>query len=118
MAKRGTVKWRSIQQEERVAKLYGGVRSPSSGAQAHDPGDVRTDTHLWECKQKGGEEKHATAMSLNLKVIEKAADEAWEVGLEPAMAYCLYAPDSVLADDDGNVHLVVRLMDDDVSREP
>jgi hypothetical protein len=31
----------SVKQETEMAKLYGGKRSPSSGAQPHDRGDVR-----------------------------------------------------------------------------
>jgi hypothetical protein len=116
MAKAGTSKQRSLDQENFISKLFRGRRTLASGASAHDPGDVVTEDELFECKQKGGAEKHATSMSVNLKIIEKTADEAWSIGKVPVLALRMYAPTSVLADRDGHVDLVVRLATDDAER--
>lgn len=115
MAKPGTRKWFSLRQEKKVAKLYGGTVSPSSGAAITDSGDVYIPNHgnLCECKHAGTFEKPAKSISLKLEDLEKIADEAWERGLEPMMVLSMYAPDSVLADKDGEVNVSVRLMRDD-----
>lgn len=115
MAKRGTVKYDSIQHEEFVAKLYEGKRSPSSGAAVSDGGDVRSQEDLFECKQTGNADKPAKSISIKLNVLEKIADEAWSEGREPAIALRIYNPDSDLADDDGNIDLVARLIWDDLN---
>ena len=74
-------------------------------------GDVRTKYTLIECKTTGTPAKPAASIGLKLEVMEKIADEAWSVGLEPALALRFYAPDSVLADTQtGYVNLMVRLM--------
>lgn len=116
MARRGSTKWFSERQEERVAKVYGGERSPSSGAAVTDAGDVRMreNNNLCECKHAGTFEKPAKSISLRLKDLEKIADEAWAEGMEPMMVLTMYAPDSILADKDGEVSVSVRLMLDDM----
>lgn len=116
MAPRGTSKWLSQWQEKRVAKTYGGVVSPSSGASDTDAGDVRTPTHLIECKHTGSFLKSAKSISVKLDVFEKIADEAWSESRAPAQALSIYAPDSVLADPDGFVDLIVYLQSDDAER--
>lgn len=62
-------------------------------------------------------DKPAKSYSLKLSELEKIADEAWAEGLDPAIAIRIYNPDSVLADKDGNVDLIVRRVQDDVVRE-
>lgn len=115
MAKSGSTKWFSERQEEKIARLYGGVRSPSSGAAVTDAGDVRMRHlgNLCECKHAGTFAKPAKSISLKLSDLEKIADEAWAEGLEPMMVLTMYAPDSVLADKDGEVSVSVRLVRDD-----
>jgi hypothetical protein len=56
MAKRGTVKALSVEHENFIAYLFGGKRSRSSGAAPGDPGDVRADPWLVECKMTGNPE--------------------------------------------------------------
>lgn len=113
MATRGSTKWLSERQENRVAKTYGGVRSPSSGAAQTDQGDVRTRTDLIECKHAGTLDKPAKSIRLELADFEKIFDEAVSEGREAVMVLGIYAPDSVLADSDGEVNFTVRLMLDD-----
>lgn len=115
MAKPGTPNWFSDRQEEKTAKLYGGKVSPSSGAAVTDAGDVRMRHlgNLCECKFTGTYAKPAKSISLKLEDLEKIADEAWAEGLEPMMVLGMYAPDSILADQDGEVHVAVRLVRDD-----
>lgn len=113
MAKQGTVKWFSLRQEERIAKLLEGKRSRSSGAAVHDQGDVRTTTKLIECKHTGTFTKPAKSISVKLSDLEKIADEAWSEGKTPVLALAIYAPDSVLSDADGTVNLVLRLEKED-----
>lgn len=119
MAKKGTSKYYSLMQEDAVATAYDGVRSKSSGAAVTDAGDVKVvaDNTLFECKAKLGElvGQKPVASSL-LKHFEKVADEAYETLKEPALALRFYSPDSILADKDGWVDLVVREMDDDSHR--
>jgi hypothetical protein len=112
MAKRNTSKARSLDQENFVARTYGGRRSPSSGAQANDPGDVRTDSKLIECKQTGevGKTPYPKSFSLKLGEFEKIYEEALKIMRDPMMAVRVYNPDSPLADKDGNVDFAVRLM--------
>ena len=114
MAARGSTKWLSQRQEERVARKHGGKKSPSSGGAISDQGDVRTVKELIECKHTGTFDKPAKSISIKLSDLEKIADEAWSEGREPVMALAIYAPDSVLADANGEVNLVVRLEDDDL----
>ena len=116
MARRGTVKKLSVDQEEFVARKYGGKRSASSGAAVHDRGDVRTSTHLIECKHTGTFDKPAKSISLKLDDLEKIADEAWSEGKSYAVALRIYAPASVLADRGGFIDLMVRPLSEDVER--
>jgi hypothetical protein len=116
MAKRGTSKARSVEQEDRIAALYGGVRSASSGAADNDSGDVRSPTDLIECKVTGepGNPKRPAL----LKVFEKIAEEAFMEGRSPVVALRFYCPDSILADPKGWVDLSVRLSEEDAARAP
>ena len=111
MAKRGTSKWYSLQQEAHVARQYGGVQSKSSGAAAHDYGDVRTATKLIECKFTMKPPKKL------LDEFEKNAREAFAEGKEPLLVLRWYAPDSILADREGYVDLSVRQTCHDVEIE-
>lgn len=119
MATKGSKKELSVRQENFVADLYNGVRSKSSGAAVTDEGDVRA-PHLGlliECKGQFGElTGNKPVRSTLLKQFEKAADEAWSVGMEPALALRFHAPDSVLADNDGWVDLIVHAIAGDAFR--
>lgn len=115
MAKRGTVKRKSVEQEEFIAAHYGGRRSPSSGASDTDSGDVVTDTHLFECKVTGNPEeplKRPINAKLNDEFI-KVTEEAWQRGKAPAMALRWYEPDHILADRTGWVDIVLKRVVDD-----
>lgn len=111
MAKRGSVKALSVEQEEHIARLYGGRRSASSGAADNDSGDVRASDHLFECKLTGGPGR--PAKSTLLKQFEKVAQEAYAEGKDPVVALRFYSPDSPLANPKGWVDLVVRLAEED-----
>jgi hypothetical protein len=115
VAKRGSKKALSIEQEEYIAKIYGGKRSPSSGAAVTDAGDVKTSTELFECKYHGSPESPPKLKSALLRHMEKVADEAYETGRDPVVALRYYAPDSKLAKE-GWVDLTVRLTRDDAER--
>ena len=116
MAKRGTAKALSVEHEEWVAKLYGGTRSPSSGASPTDLGDVRVsdgDT-LFECKGKWGERVDGKPVKSTLvSQFEKIWDEAAQGGKNAALALRFFMPNSPLANKDGFVDLTVRLAADD-----
>lgn len=116
MSKRGTTKALSIKHEDSVARAYGGVRSPSSGAAITDAGDVRVEDQdtLFECKYTGSPEK--PARSTLVTRMEKIADEAWAESKEPALALRFYMPESPLAGPEGWVDLSVRLLNDDAVR--
>ena len=113
MAPSGSSKWFSERHEKKIAKQYGGKRSPSSGAAVVDQGDVRTSDCLVECKHTGTFDKPARSISVKLADLEKITKEAWSEGKQPVMALGIYSPHSVLADKDGEVNLIVRLMPDD-----
>lgn len=113
MAKRGSTKWLSLRQEARVAKVFHGKRSPTSGASVSDQGDIRTTGELIECKHTGTFDKPAKSISVKLSDLEKIADEAWSEGRVPVLALGIYNPDSVLSDADGTVNLILRLERDD-----
>jgi hypothetical protein len=115
LAARGSTKDLSVRQEERVARAYGGVRSPSSGGAATDRGDVRVASNgdLFECKHKGTFDRPARSISVKLDDFEKLFDEATSEGKDAVMALSLYAPGSVLANSEGFVDLTVRRMADD-----
>lgn len=116
IAKRGTVKKLSVNHEEFIAHSYGGKRSASSGAAVHDRGDVRTASHIIECKLTGTLDKPAKSISIKIDDLDKVADEAWSEGKSWAMALRIYAPFSVLADSSGFVDLMVRSVSEDVER--
>ena len=116
VAKRGSSKDRSLAQEDFIARAYGGTRSPSSGGSSHDQGDVRTTDELFECKQTGTPIKGAKSISINLGVLEKAAEEAYSEGRMPAMALRITNPQSPLADSKGHIDLVVRLVRDETGQ--
>lgn len=117
MARRGSVKYLSIQQENYLAALYGGKRSASSGAADNDAGDVRTSHSLIECKMTGNPGKEPKALPIFVQDFVKIADEAWSEGREPALALRYYQPQSVLANSEGWIDLTVRLTADDADRE-
>jgi hypothetical protein len=116
LAKRGTVKEASVDQENFIAVKYGGKRSKSSGGAMHDAGDVRTTNHLIECKLTGDTLKPAKSIRLELSDLEKICDEAWAEGRTPALALRIYNPKSRLADVHGNVDVIARLVSDDADR--
>jgi hypothetical protein len=111
VARRGTTKRYSVDHEEFIAKLYGGVRSPSSGAAEKDGGDVRTDPYLIECKMTGnpGEVKRKSKI---LQDLEKVWEEAVIEGKKPLLCLREFQPDSPLAGKDGWVDLTVLPSDD------
>jgi hypothetical protein len=117
MARRGTVKRYSVEQEDFIARLYGGVRSKSSGASKTDQGDVRCPGRLIECKYTGNPGKPMKSTPKILKEFEKITQEAWSEGKEPALALRYFAPESVLANHEGWVDLIVRRVADDSERE-
>lgn len=116
MAPRGSGKWLSRQQEDRIASSYSGTVSPSSGAAQVDNGDVRTADSLIECKLTGSYDKPAKSISIKLDVLEKICDEAWSEGLTPVMALTIVNGNSILADGNGCIDLIVRLREDDQDR--
>jgi hypothetical protein len=114
MAKRGTVKRKSVEQENAVAAHYGGWRSPSSGAADTDAGDVRTEAHLIECKVMGNPEEKIKRPGF-AKDFEKITEEAWQEGRIPMLAVRWYDPGSILADRSGWVDMIIKRMVDDES---
>lgn len=110
MARRGSTKALSVAHEERIARAYGGKRSASSGAAAHDQGDVRCSAPmlLIECKMTGSPAHPMKSKPKILKEFEKIAKEAWSEGREPALALRYYDPDSILSGADGMIDLIVR----------
>lgn len=111
MARRGSTKALSVMQEDRIAALYEGRRSASSGAADNDQGDVRCPKVLIECKMTMGKPPAW------LKDFEKVTEEAYSEGRDPMMAFRFYKPESILADQNGYVDLVVRRALDDAERE-
>jgi hypothetical protein len=112
VAKKGTTKALSVEQEDFIARHYRGKRSASSGAADNDQGDVRCPTQLIECKMTGAPGKTPKKAKL-VREFEKIADEAWSEGRTPMMALRYFDPDSTLASRDGWVDLAVRLVRDD-----
>ena len=114
MARRGSSKRLSVEHEDWIAHKYGGNRSPSSGGAGHDAGDVRCydeygrPSLLIECKMT-----MAKTRPKILKEFEKIAKEAWAEGRDSALALRYFAPESILADTDGWVDLIVRRVGDD-----
>ncbi len=116
MAKRGTVKAKSLYQENYLARTYGGKRSPSSGASFHDAGDIRTDRDLLEAKVTGAPGRKEISKPKHIKELEKVAVEAWTEGRNPVLCVRYYLPDSPLADVNGWVDIAIRLVADDAER--
>lgn len=118
MAERGTNKRRSVDQENYIAEIYMGVVSPSSGAANNDSGDVRAHSDLIECKTTGGPgEKFKSPISKRLRdEFIKVTQEAYAEGREPVLALRWFEPDSLLADSQGWVDLVVRRAGEDAER--
>jgi hypothetical protein len=112
MAKRGTVKRKSVEQEDWIAAQYNGRRSASSGAAVSDQGDVRTDDSLIECKCMGNPEEPIKRPGF-AKDFEKITEEAWSEGRVPMLAIRWYDPDSILADRTGWCDVIVKRVVDD-----
>lgn len=116
MANRGSTKALSVIQEERIADLYNGRRSASSGAADNDQGDVRSPSLLIECKMTGGPGRPVKKAKL-VRDMEKVAEEAWTEDREPVICLRFFDPGSRLADKDGWIDLTVRLTHEDVHRD-
>lgn len=112
MAPRGSKKFRSVEQEDYIAKKISGRRSPSSGAADKDDGDVKNEIFLVECKMTGTFDKPAKSISIKLNDLEKIVDEAYALGKTPMMSLRIHNRNSPLADADGNIDLMVNLLDD------
>lgn len=118
MARRGSVKYLSVRQEDYIARLFNGRRSKSSGAAEHDAGDVRCVHLLIECKMTGNPGATVSKpVPRFVQDFEKIAREAWEESKDPMLALRYYSPDSVLAGADGWIDLTLRLATDDAERE-
>lgn len=101
--------------EDRVAELYGGIRSKSSGAAAGRKGDVSyeivVDQPEWhgvfnfiaECKVT-----EAKSFSLKKETWDKVAREARDAGRRPSMFVRFYNRDS-----GKHIDLVIRSIEDD-----
>lgn len=115
MARRGSSKDLSVRHEDHIASVYDGVRSKSSGAADNDAGDVRCEDTLFECKVTGGPTR-PSKLPVFVQQMEKIAEEAYEESRHPALALRFYEPDSILANREGWIDLVVRRVDDDLCR--
>jgi hypothetical protein len=114
MALRGTTKRSSVEQETRVASLYEGRRSRSSGAAVNDSGDVATVDELIECKTTGEPGKPAR-IPVFVNHLAKVVEEARERGRTGSVALRFYSPDHYLSNRDGWVEVTVRLTSDDAA---
>ena len=76
MAQERTPKEASLEQENRIAKIFGGQRTPRSGGGAWKLGDVTTDDMLFECKTTV---KPSLSYSVNKAVLDKANQERAEM---------------------------------------
>jgi hypothetical protein len=112
MARRGTSKRKSVEQEEWIAAQYNGRRSASSGAAETDQGDVRTETSLIECKCMGNPEEPIKRPGF-ARDMEKIVEEAWSENRLPRLAIRWYDPESILADRNGWCDVVVKRVVDD-----
>lgn len=117
MARAGTSKARSLDQEDHVAAVYGGRRSRSSGASIRDPADVMTDLLDIECKTTGGPGEKPVELPGFVKELEKLARKAFANGKAPILALRYYKPESILADYSGWVDLAVKPLDVDADHE-
>lgn len=113
MALKGTNKRRSVDQENRIADLYDGQRSRSSGAADTDSGDVVTPSELIECKTTGGPSEKKISEPKFLKELAKVAEEATERGRTGVICLRYYLPDSYLSNREGWVEVTVRKSVDD-----
>ncbi len=113
MARSGSNKRRSVDQEEHIANVYGGKRSPSSGAAVTDSGDVVTPDCLYECKTSGAAGENPIPEPKFIKELGKVVEEARERGRTGALCLRYYLPDSYLANKKGLVEVTVRLTNDD-----
>lgn len=107
MAKAGTQKQWSIDQENSVARWLGGTRTKNSGATDRQKGDVASEDYLVECKFAGSPVKPARSISLKLEDYHKIRDEAAQEGRVPLMHVRFIAHDSPWADDNGFVDAYV-----------
>lgn len=112
MATRGSKKFRSVEQEDFIAKKVSGRRSPSSGASDKEDGDVENEVFLIECKTTGEFDKPAKSISIKLEDLEKIRDEAMVAGKVPVMALRIHNPESPLADANGNIDIMANLLKD------
>jgi hypothetical protein len=119
MARRGSAKAVSIQQEDYIAALFGGERSKSSGAAEHDAGDVRCKHLLIECKVRMPDHKAILTrpMPVFVRQLEKVFEEATESGKDPMLSLRYYFPTSPLANADGWVDVIVMRASDAADRE-
>lgn len=102
----------SVQQEDYIAKRYNGRRSPSSGAQDVDRGDVRYTVSVeYEDFPYTAECKATKAASISLKkdVWEKIREEAEDQERRPCMFLRFY--DETTGE---SLDLVVRDVRDDL----
>lgn len=109
----------SVEQENYIAKAYDGRRSPSSGAQDADRGDIRYsvstidgDAPVSYAEFKYTAECKATrnaSISLKKEVWDKVADEASDQGRRPCMFLRFY--DETTGE---KLDLVVRDIRDDL----
>ena len=76
MTQERTPKEASLEQENRIAKIFGGQRTPRSGGGAWKLGDVTTDDMLFECKTTV---KPSLSYSVNKAVLDKANQERAEM---------------------------------------
>lgn len=105
-AARDSKKGISKRHELWVANIFDGKRSASSGASMTDKGDVRTQTHLIECKVTEGR------IPTMVKQFEKIAQEAYEDNLDPMLCLRFFYPESKLANKNGWVDLTVMRSED------
>lgn len=113
MAKHGTVKRLANNHEDHIAKVYSGVKSPSSGAAVSDAGDIRLSEWLVECKMTGTPGQVPKQIPKMVQDFEKIADEAHGEGRSPMLCLRYYHPESRLSDRNGWIDLTVRLTKDD-----
>lgn len=71
-------KRKSLEQEERIAKLFSGARTTQSGGGKWKKGDVLSDSFLIECKTTVTEK---TAYSIKKEVLDKADSQRREMML-------------------------------------
>lgn len=110
-----TAKELSVAQEEHLAEVYGGRRSPSSGASVTDTGDVGTAQDLMEAKLTGSYDKPAKSIRIQLADLEKIVDEAAQTGRWPVFHIQIVNPDSPIADGRGVVEWTLRPLHDDLA---